>query len=59
VPPGDLTWTSDLASNDVWLKKDFQLGHGHVMAIVALLNAPKAKVTLELDTGHPAARLGG
>ena len=26
-----------------WLKQDFELGHGHAMAIVALLNGTKAK----------------
>ncbi len=26
-----------------WLKTDFQLGHGHAMAIVALLKGPKVK----------------
>jgi hypothetical protein len=25
-----------------WLKKDFQLGHGHAMAIVALLKGKKS-----------------
>lgn len=25
-----------------WLKDDFQLGHGHAMAIVALLKGPRA-----------------
>jgi hypothetical protein len=26
-----------------WLKEDFQLGHGHAMAIVALLNGSKCE----------------
>jgi hypothetical protein len=26
-----------------WLKKDFQLGHGHAMAIVALLKGAKSE----------------
>ena len=26
-----------------WLKKDFKLGHGHAMAIVALLKGSKTK----------------
>jgi hypothetical protein len=28
-----------------WLKADYALGHGHAMAIVALLKVPKAKRT--------------
>ncbi|MGH8263849.1 MAG: DUF4287 domain-containing protein, partial [Steroidobacteraceae bacterium] len=34
---------SDLKVGDVvaWLKRDFQLGHGHAMAIVALLKGKK------------------
>lgn len=34
---------SDIKAGEVvaWLKKDFELGHGHAMAIVALLKGGK------------------
>lgn len=33
-----------------WLKKDFELGHGHAMAIVALLG-PRSRAAN--STAHP------
>jgi len=35
---------TDIKAGEViaWLKRDFQLGHGHAMAIVALLEGKKA-----------------
>jgi hypothetical protein len=40
---GELTAGVKAATIVKWLKEDFQLGHGHAMAIVALLKGSKCE----------------
>lgn len=40
--PEGLTQGVKVGQIVAWLKKDFELGHGHAMAIVALLKGKKA-----------------